>query len=189
MKPMLCLFFISFLACKNSKNSKSDTPLLKLAGKKFSYTTDVSYVNTSVCEFSCECDCGMGDFIFNENETCYFSDFCCCGNPETYYKGKYRILDEEVICEFGEKYISEYDATTTEMNEQDISPIHPIPIIKQGKIFTYRFKIGYCTEGTLYLYDENKNKTYLHVKSEIQPQAIRFSKSIDSLLKSNQLTN
>jgi hypothetical protein len=152
-------------------------------GKKFSYNTDVSYINSTVCEFSCECDCGMGDFIFNENGSCYFSDFCCCGNPETYYKGKYRISGAEVICEMDEQHVLEYDVATTKMNEQGISPINPIPIVAEGKAFTYRFRIGYCSEGQLYLYDENKDKTYLRFKGEVKKGEIRFSKRVDLLLK------
>ena len=174
----LILVFICLFACKNAENAKP----LNLKGQKFSYTTDVSYINTKVCEFSCECDCGIGDFIFNENETCYFSDFCCCGNPRTFYAGVYRISGSEVICTFKSSYVSEYDEATTKMNEEDISPISPIPHVKEGKAFTYRFKIGYCPEGQLYLYDENSEKTFLKLKGLIKPEEIRFDTAVDKLL-------
>jgi hypothetical protein len=174
------LVFISLFACKSAENSKS----LNLKGQKFSYTTDVSYINTKVCEFSCECDCGIGDFIFNDNETCYFSDFCCCGNPRTFYAGEYRITSTEVICAFKSTYVSEYDEATTNMNAEDISPINPIPLVKEGKAFTYRFKIGYCPDGQLYLYDEHQDKTYLKLKGLIKPEEIRFDTAVDMLLNS-----
>jgi hypothetical protein len=184
MKQILLLFFLCCIACKNTENNKLPFSSLSLTGKKFSYNTDVSYINSSVCEFSCECDCGLGDFIFDEGDICYFSDYCCCGNPETYYKGKYRISGVEVICEFAKQHVLEYDAATTKMNEQGTSPIKPVPIVKEGNTFTYRFKVGYCAEGQLYLYDVNLDKTYLRLKSTISPNEFRFNAAVDVLLKS-----
>ena len=180
MKILLFCSILCLFACTHS--DKNDSKTLQLQGKIFEFSAGVTEFNPQLCSYSDGTDCNIGDFIFEDATHCYLSNFCCCGIPEEYYKGKYRISGSEVICEFESRYVLEYDAPKTKLNKEGVAPINPIPVYAQDKAFTYRFKMGYCAEGRLYLYDYNSDKTYLRLKNTVFTEGVKFNRVVDKLL-------
>jgi hypothetical protein len=147
-----------------------------LVGRVFHHESGIGIANPDIniekCEFTCECDCEVGTIEFIDKHTCIMYNSCCCHSPEDSFKGYYKIEKGQVICDFKAKFVSEYDEAVTNFKD-DLIPINPKPIIKEGKAFTYRFKVDFCKDGLMYLFNDLKeDNIYAKINLNQKPRKV-----------------
>jgi hypothetical protein len=143
-----------------------------LVGRVFHYEGGIANPDFDKCEFTCECDCGIGTIEFIDKQICIMYNSCCCPNPEESFKGYYKIEKGQVICDFKAKFVSEYDEAVTKFKD-DLIPINPKPVIKEGKAFTYRFKVDFCKDGLMYLFNDLKDDNiYAKIELNVKPRKV-----------------
>ena len=99
LKFLFFFFTVTLFSCNERTTDKSiktitkeKQSLLNLSGQVYFYAPEL---NKNTCEAFGECDCCSGNFLFlNENE---FLTIDVCESDDWYYKGKYKIVNDNVV--------------------------------------------------------------------------------------------
>ncbi len=119
----------------------------------------------SKCFFSSEGDCGGGDLIFLNEKEVIIAFYCCCSSS-SYRKGTYNVVQDEVICRFGNTEIFADDPNGEGKFKVEKKFIDPI---------VFDFTIQYCNTGEIYLQnkmDKEEGSTYGVFSSETVKKVI-----------------
>jgi len=132
-----------------------------LSNKIFLSGSDRHFKNDSSCDFSFQCDCCMGKFLFTGSSNFIMINYCTSDLVIT--KGTYEISDEFVKLNFDGARVDVKYNWDLEVNPN----AEPAYFIQDSTIskFVLKYRIAYCS-GTL-LVDKRPDETFLARETDL----------------------